>query len=58
MTPQQKRILFPLRAPRTLSLCWWPVTVVTAAVDGYFEAFFRVLTPPSAARLGAKEGEQ
>ena len=33
MTPQQKRILFPLRAPRTLSLCWWPVTVVTAAVD-------------------------
>lgn len=40
MTPQQKRALFPLRAPRTLTLAWWPVTVLTAAVDGYFEAFF------------------
>lgn len=44
MTPQQKRILFPLRAPRTMSLCWWPVTVITAAVDGYFEAFFMCFT--------------
>lgn len=56
MTPQQKRNLFPLRAPRTLSLCWWPVTVVSAAVDGYFEAFFRVLTPPAACR-GAEEAD-
>lgn len=40
MTPAQKRALFPLRAPRAISLAWWPVTVLTAAVDGYFEAFF------------------
>lgn len=57
MTPQQKRILFPLRAPRTLSLCWWPVTVVSAAVDGYFEAFFMALTPASAACRGAEEAD-
>ena len=40
MTPAQKRLLFPLRAPRWQTLCWLPVTIVTAAVDGYFEAFF------------------
>ena len=40
MTPAQKRLLFPLRAPRLQTLAWWPVTVITAAVDGYFEAFF------------------
>ena len=58
MTPQQKRLLFTLRAQRTLSLLWWPVTVMSAAVDGYFEAFFMALTPPSAARRGAEEGER
>lgn len=45
MTPAQKRLLVPLRAPR-----WprapWPFNVIAAAVDGYFEAFFAVLTPP------------
>jgi len=40
MTPQTKRLLFPLRGPRAITLAWWPVTVLTAAVDGYFEAFF------------------
>lgn len=41
MTPAQKRAMFPLRAPRAISLAWWPVTVLCAAVDGYFEAFFK-----------------
>lgn len=27
-------------------LAWWPVHVFAAAVDGYFEAFFAVMTPP------------
>lgn len=40
MTPQLKRRLFPLSGPRWLSLAFHPVTVITAAVDGYFEAFF------------------
>lgn len=44
MTPQQKRLLFPLRAPRWQTLCWLPVTILTAAVDGYFEAFFMCFT--------------
>jgi len=45
MTPAQKRLLVPLRAPR-----WprapWPINILTAAVDGYFEAFFAALIPP------------
>ncbi len=45
MTPAQKRILVPLRSPR-----WprspWPLNVIAAAVDGYYEAFFNVLIPP------------
>lgn len=45
MTPAQKRRLFPLRAPRTITLAWWPVHVFAAAVDGYIEAFFACLTP-------------
>ena len=45
MTPAQKRLLFPLRAPRWQTLGWWPVTVAAAAVDGYHEAFFAVLAP-------------
>jgi hypothetical protein len=40
MTPAIKRQLFPLRAPRAQTLVFWPVTVLCAAVDGYFEAFF------------------
>lgn len=40
MTPAQKRALFPLRAPRNLTLAWWPVHVLAAAIDGYHEAFF------------------
>lgn len=41
-----KRAAFPLRAPRNLTLAWWPVHIFAAAVDGYFEAFFAVMTPP------------
>lgn len=46
MDAQMKRLLFPLRAPRLQTLAWWPVTMICAAVDGYYEAFFAVLTPP------------
>lgn len=46
MTPELKRLAFPLRAPRYQTLAWLPVHVFAAAVDGYFEAFFAVLTPP------------
>jgi len=46
MTPAQKRLAFPLRGPRNLTLAWWPVTVFTAAINGYYETFFAVLTPP------------
>lgn len=46
MTPAQKRLLFPLLGPR-----WprapWPLNILVAAVDGYYEAFFSVLIPPS-----------
>lgn len=40
MTPQQKRLAFPLRAPRLQTLAFWPWHVIAAAVDGYHEAFF------------------
>ena len=40
MTPAQKRIAFPLAAPRWQTLAWWPWYVVAAAVNGYFEGFF------------------
>lgn len=44
MTPEQKRLLTPLRAPR-----WprapWPFSIICAAVDGYYEAFFSALIP-------------
>lgn len=43
MTPQQKRLAFPLRAPRAITLAWWPVHALAAAVDGYYEAFFACL---------------
>lgn len=36
-------LLFPLRAPRALTLAWWPVHVAAVAVDAYHEAFFAVL---------------
>lgn len=42
MSPELKRLLFPLRGPRTITQAWWPVTVLTAAVDGYYRAFFAV----------------
>lgn len=45
MTPQMKRLAFPLRAPRTLTLAWWPLHAFAAAVDGYHEAFFMVMEP-------------
>lgn len=45
MTPELKRLLFPLRGPRWITLAYLPITVVAAAVDGYFEAFFMALTP-------------
>lgn len=48
MTPAQKRALFPLRAPRTMTLAFWPVDLFCAAVDGYYEAFFMALTPQAA----------
>ena len=45
MTPKQKRLLTPLSAPR-----WprapWPLNVIPAADDGYYEAFFSDLIPP------------
>jgi hypothetical protein len=43
MTPEQKRLLVPLRAPRW-TLAPWPINIVVAAVDGYYEAFFAVTT--------------
>ena len=51
MTPAQKRLLFPLRAPRALTLAWTPLHAWCAAVAGYHEAFFAVLTPPGAAHV-------
>lgn len=43
MTPELKRLLFPLSGPRWLTLAWLPVTVLSAAVAGYSEAFFACL---------------
>lgn len=40
MTPQAKRLAFPLRGPRAQTLAFWPVNLLCAAVDGYYEAFF------------------
>jgi hypothetical protein len=45
MTPAQKRLAFPLRAPRWQTLAWSPWHIAAAAVDGYYEAFFAVLPP-------------
>lgn len=42
MTPAQKRALFPLRAPRWQTQAFWPWHVLSAAVDGYFEAILCV----------------
>lgn len=39
-----KRALFPLCAPRWQTLAWQPFAVLSAAVDGYFEAFFACFT--------------
>jgi hypothetical protein len=46
MTPTQKRLAFPLRAPRYQTLACWPWHVFAAAVEGYHRAFFAML--PSA----------
>lgn len=43
MTPEIQRALFPLRGPRYQTLAFWPVHVLYAAVDSYFEAFFQVM---------------
>lgn len=43
MTPYMKRLAFPLRAPRQMTLAWWPWHAVAAAVDGYHAAFFAVI---------------
>jgi hypothetical protein len=43
MTPAQKRALFPLRAPRWQTLAFLPIHVLSAAVGGYFEAFFAII---------------
>lgn len=48
MTAAQKRLAFPLCAPRYQTLAFWPVHVFCAAVGGYFEAFFMALTPAAA----------
>ncbi len=45
MTPAQKRLAFPLRAPRWQTQAFWPLHILSAAVDGYHEAFFAVLAP-------------
>jgi len=46
MTPDVKRNLLPLRAPRWQTQAFWPISIVAAAIDGYYEAFFSVLIPP------------
>lgn len=43
MTPAQKRLIFPLSAPRWQTQSWTPWHIVAAAVDGYHTAFFAVL---------------
>jgi len=45
MTPAQKRLAFPLRAPRLQTQAFWPLHMLAAAVDGYHEAFFMALRP-------------
>lgn len=50
MTPAIKRRLFPLRGPRLQTHALFPLHIVAAAVDGYFEAFFAVLIPPGSPR--------
>ena len=43
MTPELKRLLFPLSGRRWMTLAFLPATVLAVAVDGYFEAFFACL---------------
>lgn len=38
MLPAQRRLFFPLAAPRWLTLAFWPVHVFAAAIDGYASA--------------------
>lgn len=55
MTPELKRRLFPLRAPRWQTLFFFPVTVFAAVVEGYHEAFFMALTPQAAGTVSLEE---
>ena len=43
MSPQIKRALFPLAGPRWQTLAFLTLHVVAAAVDGYYDAFFKVI---------------
>lgn len=45
MSPELKRLLFPLRGPRIQTQAFLPLAVLAAAVDGFHEAFFAVLNP-------------
>lgn len=51
LTQAAKRAAFPLAAPRYQSMAFWPVAIMTAAVDGYYEAFFMCLAPLSKGNL-------
>lgn len=44
MTPALKRLAFPLRGPRMISLSFLAAYVFAAAVDGYYQSFFAVLS--------------
>jgi|GEM_PF-2490099 hypothetical protein len=46
MTPAQKRLLFPLRAPRWQTQAWLPWHVAAVAVESWIDGFVSVLTPP------------
>jgi len=43
--PTLQRLAFPPRAPRQLTLAWWPEHVFAAPIDGYHWAFFASLNP-------------
>lgn len=45
MTPQEKRLMYPKRAPRALKLCWWPWHMAAALIGVYHKVYFSVLTP-------------
>lgn len=51
MTPAQKRLAFPLAAPRALTGAWAPLHAWCALVAAYHSTFFAVLTPPGAGHV-------